>query len=120
MKTLLENPFMPEKTTEHIELVVSKEKLQFMMWFIGILLSIISFFSYKSLSGIDTLKENSADFKTYIQTNDQRVLHLERSFQDHLQQDRIHQERTKELEEKEIQFWKDYGWLFIEAQRRKQ
>lgn len=104
---------------ERLELTVSKEKLQLAIWVIGALFSILAYFSIRILSGIDTLKENSADFKTYIKTNDQRVMYLEQDFKNHIIDSRKHDDRLKELEDNDAQFWKDYGWLFRESQQNR-
>lgn len=97
---------------EKIEVIVDKTKLQFFGWAVGALLTIISVFLLRVLSGVETLKENSEDFKTYIKTNDQRFLYSEQRFNQHLEEAKKLETRIKSLEDKEAAFWKEHGWRF--------
>lgn len=102
---------------EKIEVIVDKQKLQFFGWAVGALLSVLCFFMLRVFSGVETLKENSEDFKTYIKTNDQRFLYSEQRFNQHLEDAKKLDERIKELEDHEAAFWKEHGWRFIEQKR---
>lgn len=124
MKPSLEEILIPNQkrvnpTDERIEVTITKEKLQFSLWLLGALLSILSFFTFQILAGIDTLKENSADFKTYIKTNDQRAMYMEQNINNHLKDYSQLETRVKTLEDKDFAFWKEYGWLFRESQKRR-
>jgi hypothetical protein len=83
---------------EKVEVIVDKAKLQLFGWAVGALLSILSFTLLQVYFGIQTLKENSEDFKTYIKTNDQRFQYFEKRYEDHIDEFKELKARVKELE----------------------
>lgn len=83
---------------EKVEVIVDKAKLQLFGWLVGTLLSVLSFTLLQVYFGIQTLKENSEDFKTYIKTNDQRFQYFEKKYEDHIDEFKELKERVKDLE----------------------
>lgn len=102
---------------ERIEVTINKQKLQIYGYVVGALLTVFTTLTYKVLDGIDTLKENSNDFKTYIKTNDLRVFYLERKLEEEIKNKQELTERLKKLEEDDAAFWRDYGYLFNQSKK---
>lgn len=111
------NTATESKLQEQIEVTINKNKLQIYGAVMGFLLTIFTGLIWKAVSGIEILRDNSESFKRYIEKNDLQNLYRDKRMEDFEKAAADRLKRIERLEEKEANFWKEYGYLFNQPKR---